>query len=311
MKKTTCLSRIYYLPFTRDLCLILQSVRLCVCDDNYKSKPSSRQTFTRERASCFKRRFWHLRRDSSVHLSLSLSLCELKETYRLLGFLPAPTSMDRVRMRVCKCALYYFSGARSHILTSLFTRFCLWLCLHRFYGRSDKTAQLQGFLLWVILDNVVVGSNNCRIFTEEARMCLCLVRKPKGNADFNLCTQSRMSVKPGVQMLFEASWFTSVWLECSMWQCNIHIHAHKADTKRGRDTGKHTLRHLSLVWSTMAGMLWQKRKCYLLKKTFQVSSGWMQMMQTHARVLPLYAVCRLQSGGNRTCAHTLFFLLLQ
>lgn len=187
----------------------------------------------------------------------------------------------------------------------------LTLRTYRFYGRSDNTAQLQGFLLCVILDNVVDGSNNCRIFTDEARMCLCLARKPKGNADFNLGTQSRMSVKPVVQMLFEASWFTSVWLECSIWQCNINTHAHKAETQRGRDTGKYTLRHLSPVWSIMAGMLLRKRKCYLLKTTFQVSSGWMQMMQTHARVLPLYTVCRLQSGGNRTCAHTFFFLLLQ
>lgn len=82
-----------------------------VCADNYKSKPSSRQTFTCERASCFKR-CWHLRHDSSVHLSLSVSW--RKHIVSLFFNLPqlAWTESECVSAS----ALYYFSGACSHIL---------------------------------------------------------------------------------------------------------------------------------------------------------------------------------------------------
>lgn len=97
-----------------------------VCVDNYKPRPSSRHTLACERASFV----WHVRRDSSVHRSLSLSLCGPKET-SFSWFSPALTSMENVPMCIYTRALYYFSGACSNIVTSLCYSFmfCVDVCV--------------------------------------------------------------------------------------------------------------------------------------------------------------------------------------
>lgn len=86
----------------------------------------------------------------------------------------------------------------------------------------------------------------------------------------------RLEQNPVVQMLFDASWFTSVWLQCTARQSNKHTQVHIAVSEKGRDAGKCSLRHLSGIqhWGRNA----QKRKCYSSEKASQVSSLWMQTM---------------------------------
>lgn len=123
------------MPFTKDLCLILS---ICQTVLNQKrmlfvliiTRPSHHLgTHSHVKEPHFSNDTSDIWDMAAVFISLSVWA---GGNISFTWFSPAPTSMDRVRMCIYKCAFCYLSGARSNILTSLLTGFCMWLYLSPF-----------------------------------------------------------------------------------------------------------------------------------------------------------------------------------